>query len=228
MTEIFETNHTFPWFVYNSKTFGFDADIVAKEFFEKRYIRIYNDGSEQVFDAVRAIVQQVIDNSIQYKDELVKDTAKRFQIIINGNILEIFLRDAEVFKLTRNSDSKWLFNGTYEVGPDFTSEKGYGIEAKVYYSEESMNAKIEEANKGNRYIFHDADFVCCYLITTNRVMENRYFHYQWLKRVNGIYQIYNDSKLDSMTKNTLPEKLPLCRCTENSAGEWELTPFYRY
>lgn len=228
MTETFYSSQTFPWFVYNTKTFGFDADAVAKDFFEKGYIRIYNDGSEQILEAVRAVVQQVINKSIQYKDEPVKDPAKRFQIIINGNILEIYLKAAEEFKLKRNSDSKWLFNGTYEVGTDFTSEAGQDIEAKVYYSEESMNSKIKEANDGNRYIFHDADLVCCYLITTARYFNNRPYHYQWLKRVNNIYELYNDQNLDEWTAYLLPEKLPLCRCTENAiTGEWELTPFYR-
>ena len=224
--ENFDSSVNFPWFVYNTKTYGFDADALAKELFTKRYLRIYNNGSEQILDAVKAVVQQVIDNSIQYKDESVKDTAKRFQIIINGNILEIYLKEAEIFKLTRNSDSKWLFNGTYEVGADFTSEKGYGIEAKVYYSEESMTAKIEEANNGNKYIFHEADFVCCYLITTNRFIDEQPYHYQWLKRVNGSYVVYNDEKLDNKTKAALPEKLPLCRCRETFSGEWELSPFY--
>jgi hypothetical protein len=91
-----------------------------------------------------------------------------------------------------------------------------------------MAAKIEEANNGNRYIFHDADFVCCYLITTKRFINSHPYHYQWLKRVNGKYEVYNDAKLDSLMRQEFPEKLPLCRCTENpSTGEWELVPFYK-
>jgi uncharacterized protein YkuJ len=136
--------------------------------------------------------------------------------------------EAEVLHLTRNSDSKWLFNGTYETGTDFTGQSGLKVEAKVYYSEESMAAKIEEANKGDKYIFHNADFVCCYLISTRRFIENCPYHYQWLKRVNGKYEVYNDSKLDNLMRQSLPEKLPLCRCIENPiTGEWELVPFYK-
>lgn len=226
-SEIFESSKTFPWFIYNKITFGFDADVIAQALFSTGYIRIYNDGSEQVLDAVRAVVQQVINKSIQYKDESIKDPAKRFQIIINGNILEIYLKAAKQFALKRNSDSKWLFNGTYEVGTDFTSETGQDIEAKVYYSAESMNAKIKEANNGNRYIFHNADLVCCYLITTKRCLNGQPYHYQWLKCINNIYELFNDQNLDEWTAYLLPEKLPLCRCTENeTTGEWELTPFY--
>jgi hypothetical protein len=206
--------------VYNTKTFGFDADAVAEEFFKKGYIRIYNDGSEQVLEAVRTVVQQVIDRSIQYKDESVKDQAKRFQIIINGNILEIYLA-ASGFRLTRNSDPKWLINSTYEVGTDFISDDGCKIEAKVYYSDASMMKKVEEANQGNRYIFHGALFVCCYLIDTCK--------YQWLKCINNVYEKYNNEELDEFTALFLPKQLPLCRCTENKiTGEWELTPFYSY
>lgn len=226
--KIFEYSAAAPWFIFNEETFGFDADKLFYEFLEKGHITIRNIGSEQILDATRDLIQKIINESIQYQNESVKDPPKRLQIILNGNILEIYLKTAEVFQLTRNSDSKWLFNGTYEVGTDFTDEKGYGVEAKVYYSEESMTAKIEEANKGNRYIFHDADFVCCYLITTKRMIDGHPFHYQWLKRINGLYQVYNDQEFDDKIRKALPEKLPLCRCAENSLGEWELTPFYGY
>jgi hypothetical protein len=220
MSKNFESSKTFPWFVYNKETFGFDADAMAQEFFEKGYIKIYNDGTENILDATRAVVKQVIAKSIQYQDESVKNPAKRLQIIVNGDILEIFLKAATGFKLTRNSDSKWLFNDTYEVGTDFTSEEGYKIEAKVYYSEDSMMEKVKEANKGNKYIFHDALYVCCYLINTCT--------YQWLKCINNVYKQYNDKNLDDCTKAFLPKKLPLCKCIENNiTGEWELVPFYR-
>ena len=219
MIKDFESSTNFPWFVYNKETFGFDADALAEAFFKTGHIRIYNDGAENILDAVQAVVQQVIDNSIQYQDESVKDKAKRFQIILNGNILELYLKAADGFRLKRNSDAKWLFNGTYEVGTDFTSEEDYGIEAKVYYSEDSMTKKVEEANNGNKYIFHDALFVCCYLINTCT--------YQWLKRINNVYVPYNDEHLDDCTKAFLPKKLPLCKCIENqTTGEWELIPFY--
>lgn len=226
MMKAFNCSATAPWFIFNEETFGFDADKLFREFYEKGRLIIRNIGSEMFLDAMRDLIQKIINDSIQYQDEAVKDPPKRLQIILNGNILEIYLKAAEGFQLTKNSDSKWLFNGTYEVGADFTSEKGYSIEAKVYYSVDSMNAKIEEANNGNRYIFHDADFVCCYLITTKRFIEGHPFHYQWLKQVNGHYEVYDDANLDNLTRAALPEKLPLCRCKETVNGEWELTPFY--
>ena len=226
MVKTFECSAAAPWFIFNEETFGFDADKLFYELFEKGRLIIRNTGSELFLDAMRSLIQKIIKESVQYQDEAVKDPPKRLQIILNGNILEIYLKTAEALQLTRNSDSKWLFNGTYEVGADFTSDNGYGVEAKVYYSEDSMTAKIEEANKGNRYIFHDADFVCCYLITTKRLINDSPYHYQWLQRVNGKYEIYNDEKLDRLTRTSLPEKLPLSRCKETPTGDWELTPFY--
>lgn len=226
MTKAFNYSATAPWFIFNEETFGFDANKLFKSFFEKGRLIICNVDSEKFLDAMRALLIKIINESIQYKDEAVKDPVKRLQIILNGNILEIYLEAAEGFQLTKNSDSKWLFNGTYEVGADFTSKEGSNIEAKVYYSVDSMNAKIEEANKGNRYIFHGADFVCCYLITTKRFIEGHPFHYQWLKQVNGRYEVYDEVNLDNLTRASLPEKLPLCRCKETINGEWELTPFY--
>ena len=226
MSSQFESSTAMPWFIFNDSTFGFDADKFAQELWAKGRLIIYNNGSEMYLKAIQDLIGQVIDNSYQY--ESVDDPAKRFQLIINGNILEIFLVQADAFNLTRNSDSKWLFNGTYETGADFTGPSGRTVEAKVYYSEESMAAKIEAANKGNKYIFHEADFVCCYLITTTRFIDNKPYHYQWLKRINGKYELYNDVSLDNLTVKSLPEKLPLCRCIENSVtGNWEVTKFYK-
>ena len=223
----FEYSTTVPWFLFNETTFGFNTDKIFQELQEKGYIKLYNDGSAQYLKAVQDIVNRVIDVSVHYQDKEVKNPAKRFQIIINGSILEIFLLKAEVFNLTRNSDPLWLINSDYETGPDFTSELSKGIEAKVYYSEESMAAKIEEANKGNPYIFHNADFVCCYLITTNRYLDSQLFHYQWLQRVNGKYEIYNNINLDTKTRDFMPAQLPLCRCTETLNGaQWEIDSFY--
>lgn len=224
----FEYSTTAPWFLFNDETFGFDADKLVRNLWKNGKLIICNSGSEQILDAMRGLLIKIIDTSVQYQDDAVKDPPKRLQIILNGNILEVFLEEAEVLHLTRNSDSKWLFNGTYETGTDFTGQSGRKVEAKVYLSKESMTAKIEEANKGNRYIFHDADFVCCYLIDTQRFIKNCPYHYQWLKRVNGKYEVYNDSKLDNLMRQALPEKLPLCRCIEKSInGNWELVPFYK-
>ena len=217
MSDIFDTSQNFPWFVFNSTTFGFDADTIAYEFIKTRHIRIHNDGSEQVLTAIRNVIDYVINTSYAYQDESVKDPAKRFQIIINGNILEIYLKHS-AFDFIRISNSKWLINGSYDSGTDFVDDTGTKIEAKVYYSDESMHGKIFAANNGNRYIFHDADYVCCYLINESR--------YQWLKRINGIYVEHNDALFNNLTTKFLPKQLPLCKCKTNSAGEWELVPFY--
>jgi hypothetical protein len=223
----FEYSETLPWFIFNEETFGFDADKMLQDFQTKDKIIIRNTNSEKILDAMQALIAKIIEESFQYTDETVRQHAKRLQLILNGNILEAYLAQAEVFKLTRNSDAKWLFNGTYEIGPDFTSQRGKGVEAKVYYSEESMLAKINEANNGNSHVFHDADFVCCYLITTTKYANNRPYRYQWLRRVNGTYEVYHDFSLDELTRGHMPEKLPLCRCIENTSGEWEITSFYR-
>lgn len=226
MNSQFESSTLMPWFIFNDSTFGFDADKFAQELWTRGHLIIYNNGSEMCLKAIKDLINQIINNSYQY--ESVDDPAKRFQLIINGNILEIFLAQAEAFNLTRNSDSKWLFNGTYEIGTDFTDPSGQAVEAKVYYSEESMAAKINAANRGNKYIFHEADLVCCYLIKTNRFINNKPYHYQWLKRINGQYELYNDVSLDNLTVKSLPEKLPLCRCSENPVtGNWEVTKFYK-
>lgn len=218
MTETFNTLDRFPWFLYNDKTFGFDADIVAEEFLKAGgYLRIYNVDEEQVLSAVCDVVTHVINTSYQYSDESVKILTKRFQIIINGTILEIFLENSK-FAFLRASDSKWLLNGTYDTGTDFVDSDGTKIEAKVYYSDETLQYKITAANNGNRYIFHDADYVCCYLINERK--------YQWLKRINGIYDRYDDKILNNLTTKFLPEQLPLCKCIERNADEWELVPFY--
>ena len=217
MSDTFNTSQNFPWFVFNDKTFGFDADTIAYEFLKTGRVRIYNDGSEQVLTAVRDIINYVINTSYAYNDEAVKDPAKRFQIIINGNILEIYLKHS-AFDFIRTSSSKWLINGSYDVGTDFVDSSGTKIEAKVYYSDASMRSKMLAANDGNRYIFHDADYVCCYLISEGV--------YQWLKRVDGIYVEHNDALFTNLTTKFLPEQLPLCRCITNDAGEWELISFY--
>lgn len=229
MTKSFDHSPVAPWFIFNDDTFGFDADSLIRELWKTGTLVIRNTESESFLDAMRALITKIIAESIRYQDKDVKVPAKRLQIILNGNVLEIFLMEAVDFHLTRRSDSKWLLNGTYETGADFIGQSGSTIEAKVYYSAASMTEKIDEANTGNRYIFHNADFVCCYLINTDRFIEERPYHYQWLKKVNDKYELYNDPTLDNLTRQSMPERLPLCRCTENPiTGEWKLEPFYKY
>lgn len=218
MSEQLETSASFPWFVFNDETYGFDADLVAQALFTDGYVRIYDTANERVLGALIVLVKQVIDNSKQYQDETVQDPAKRFQIIINGNILEVFLNKTGCF--IRNSDAKWLLNSTYETGTDFTGLQGTRVEAKVYYSYESMQQKVEEANNGNIYIFHDADLVCCYLINS--------CSYQWLYKKDGCYTDFNDKNIIAWTKNNLPAVLPICKCVEDKINHvWTLVPWYR-
>lgn len=220
MNAEFETSKTFPWFIYNDKTFGFDADRLIEDFLDTKLVRIYNAAPEYYLSAVRDVVQQVRDTSYAY--ESVDKLHKRFQLIINGLILERYLQRAAGHLLIRKSDPKWVLNGTYESGTDFVTPEGIKVEAKVYYSELSMIEKVNAANRGNRYIFHDADYVCCYLITSQK--------YQWLRRVNGVYSTYEDSTVKQWSEANLPSQLPLCRCEEKFTPvgeiEWELHPFY--
>jgi hypothetical protein len=217
MTENFESSILYPWFIFNNKTFGFDTDLLIQEFLKTKYIKIYNSTTEKILDALKSLIQQIIDDSFQY--EKITELTKRFQLIINGSILEFYLNKAIALKLKRNSDSKWLFNGAYEVGADFVNEEGLGVEAKVYYSAESMTNKIIEANEGNHYIFHEASFVCCYLIKTRT--------YQWIRRTNSVYETFNDPNLDKLTSDSMPKTLPLCRCEEDfQTGEWILKSYY--
>ena len=230
MTKTFERSTTSPWFIFiPGETFGVDLTVFATEFWAKTKFIIRNTSEERLLDALKTLVQKVIDDSIRYKDKDVTNPPKRFQIMVNGNILEIYLLAADVFGLIRKSDSKWLITGTYESGTDFISQNGKNIEAKVYFSEKSMTEKIEAANQGDRYIFHDADVVCCYLINTTRFIANKPYHYQWLKRIEGQYVLYNDESLDNLTQESMPERLPLCRCSEDpTTGDWQIEPFYRY
>lgn len=205
-----------PGIVCEQGKFGFNSNIIAETFLKNDGF-VIQKGIE--LDIVQNTVQYIIDSSISYDDgDLIKTPHKRFQIIINSEILEMQL--ASIKGLIRNSNSEWLLNGKYEVGTDFNTIDEHSIEAKVYYSLENMWDKMVEANKGNRYVFHLGEFVCCYIINNSN-------HWQWLKKVDGKYQECYDAELIAWTKANLPKELTLCRCIiEESTGNWILRPFY--
>ena len=216
----FKTSKNFPWFIFNNeeKVYGFDADLIVDVLINGGQVTIYSTADEKVLEALKGLIQRVIDDTKHYQDKTMRDPAKRFQIIINGNILEVFLDKTGYF--IRNSDGKWLINSSYETGTDFTGLHGTRVEAKVYYSYESMYQKVEEANLGNRYIFHDAELVCCYLISSRS--------YQWLHKKDEKYEDFNDEGLRAWTKENLPATLPICRCVEDKINNtWTLVSWYR-
>ena len=87
MTTQFESSTLMPWFIFNDETFGFDADKFAQDLWAKGSLIIYQ--YDQELSALKDLIDQIIKKSYQY--ESVKDPPQRFQLIINGNILEIFL-----------------------------------------------------------------------------------------------------------------------------------------
>ena len=125
-------------------------------------------------------------------------------MIFNSTLQEIIVR--EQGKLIKRSGAVWLLNGHYEKGADFRSEANVEIETKVYKNEASMKAY---AKKGSvEYtVFHGAEYVLCYLIDSH---EGR--HWYWLRKIEGIYTVYNNKELEDITSECLPATIPICYC----------------
>jgi hypothetical protein len=171
----------------------------------------------EALQMIHAVIEPVIKNSYGYNDDPFLQTVPgRAQYIINSTMQE---RTLELAGLAKRSSAKWLIGDSYEVGTDLYSSNGKKIEAKIYKNVSRMShfmAKANDlANVNHDKVFHDADYVNCYLVELETDAPNPESHWQWLKRVNGLYQFCTpetDSELFELTKECLPKSIPLCGC----------------
>lgn len=153
-----------------------------------------------------ALMEHVINTSYEYdeEDSFAKTIHGRFQMIFNSALEELIMK--RYGGLLKKSNAVWLLEGSYEKGADFRSSQNVEIEAKVY---KDVNSMKNYAKKGSvEYtVFHGAEYVLCYLINS---YEGK--HWYWLKKVNGIYTVYNNEELEQITSECLPASIPICYC----------------
>lgn len=155
------------------------------------------------------LMKHVIGSSYGYKTDFASTIHGRFQIIFNSTLQETIVESAG---LNKRSNAVWLLTDSYEKGTDFQSNNGKQIETKVYKNRVSMDAAAKEGSKDYR-IFHGAEYVLCYLIDGyERDSNNNMKHWYWLKKINGIYTVYNNLELDNVTRECLPKSIPICYC----------------
>ena len=154
-------------------------------------------------DLAIRLMKHVIGDSFGYRTDFASIISKRFQLIFNSTLEELTNEKAGLIK---QSNAVWLLTDSYEKGTDFRSSNGKQIESKVYYN---WNRMLEFAEKGSvdYTVFHGADYVLCYLIN-NHESE----HWYWLKKINGVYVVYNDTELCAVTSECLPPTIPVCYC----------------
>jgi hypothetical protein len=157
-------------------------------------------------------MEHVIGTSVGYqedKEKIKEAIQRRFQMIVNSTQEELI---AEKVGLIKRSSAIWTLAGSYEGGTDFRSDNGKQIEAKVYFDQNNM---LEFAEKGSYdyTVFHGADYVLCYLINS---YDSR--HWYWLKKINGIYDVYYEEELYSITDECLPSSIPICYCRVRDDG----------
>lgn len=154
-------------------------------------------------DLAIRLMEHVIGDSFGYRTDFASIISKRFQMIFNSTLEELINEKAGLIK---QSNAIWLLTDSYEKGTDFRSSNGKQIESKVYYN---WNRMLEFAEKGSvdYTVFHGADYVLCYLINSH---ESE--HWYWLKKINGVYVVYNDTELCDVTSKCLPSTIPVCYC----------------
>lgn len=155
---------------------------------------------------IKKLMRHVIDGSYGYNEEssnFAQTVPGRFQMIFNSVLQELI---AELAGLIKKSNAVWLLTDSYEKGTDFQSTNGKQIEAKVY---KNYNSMINYAKKGSvEYtVFHGAEYVLCYLIDSYKGK-----HWYWLKKINGIYSVYNNEDLNELTSECLPATISICYC----------------
>lgn len=134
MVSLENTKINLPGLICDLGKYGFNSNIIAKEFLKNNRFVIPKGPALQIIEDT---VQHIINTSIGYNDgEVITTPHKRFQIIINSELLEMLLASFDSF--VRNSNSEWLLGGKYEVGADFKTIDGHDVEAKVYFSLENM------------------------------------------------------------------------------------------
>lgn len=154
-------------------------------------------------DLAIRLMEHVIGDSFGYRTDFASTVHGRFQMIFNSTLEELINEKAGLIK---QSNAVWLLTDSYEKGTDFRSNNGKQIESKVY---QDWNRMLEFAKKGSidYTVFHGADYVLCYLINS---YESK--HWYWLKKVNSIYIVHNDTELCAITSECLPASIPICYC----------------
>jgi hypothetical protein len=176
-----------------------------------------NNGYVEITDPAevnlaRRLMRHVIDTSYGYNDDssdFAQTEHGRFQMIFNSVLQELILNKRAGFG--KRSSAIWLLTDSYEKGTDFQSANGKQIEAKVY---KNWNSMIKYSEKGSRYyeVFHGADYVLCYLIDSYKDANQESKHWCWLKKINGIYTVYNNDDLTALTEECLPAAIQICYC----------------
>ena len=172
------------------------------------------------------LMKHVIGDSYRYDQGFASTIHGRFQMIFNSTLQEahIFAVAKQLgMNIGKRSDSTWLLSDTYEKGTDFYCED-LQIEAKVYKNWSNMLWYAEQGSNDST-VFHDADYVLCYLIDLPFPEELSDFdclqartssvgttHWYWLKRINGKYVVYFNEELYTNTYSALAKVLPICKC----------------
>jgi hypothetical protein len=136
----------------------------------------------------------------------------KLQKAVNASIQEVFLENFfSELGLAFERTSSGVFDGKADRGTDFRiSDTGLELEAKMYKSIDSMEAVC----KNSASDFHNADLVCCYILTGST-------RWCWLYRdASGVYKRLG--RLPKFITKPMP-KLATCRCVAGSSNEpWEL------
>ena len=155
----------------------------------------------------KELMIHVIGTSYGYSTGFSATIHGRFQMIFNSTLEELYIKIClQNIGLIKRSNAIWLLNGSYEPGTDFYSSNGKQIEAKVYKDFDNMKSWAEKGSE-DPTVFHFADYVLCYLINSH---ESK--HWWWLKKVDGVYDVYKDAKFDSLISEYLPDNIPVCTC----------------
>lgn len=165
-------------------------------------------------DLIINLVSYVINASYGYKNGTATIIPNRFQMIFNSALQEHYINEAaqEIGLCCKQSSAVWRLGGSYEKGADFQSNTNKPIEVKMYKDWISMSSFIEKGSK-DRKVFHDADYVLCYLINSYEVDNDlRQKHWYWLKKTGNVYVVYDNTELLNITYKCLPTSLPICSC----------------
>lgn len=156
------------------------------------------------------LMKHVIGSSFGYKNDFASSVNGRFQMIFNSTLQE---STAEPTGFIKRSNAVWLLTDSYEKGTDFKSFNGKQIEAKVYKNRDTMTNAAKDGSKDFK-VFHGADYVLCYLIDGYELDKdkNTIKHWYWLKKINGIYTVYDNIELEDITRECLPKTIPICYC----------------
>lgn len=132
--------------------------------------------------------------------------ALKLQKIVNASTQERYLATKlKLLGFTRNS--KGLYNGNTETGTDFSGPADLEVEAKMYGSRKLA----DYYRKKEPFSFHNADFVCVYLIYDKN-------HWGWLKKTQDGYDWANETDLPDVLAGLTFDELRLCQCSGDVYG----------